>query len=311
MEAEREAEASLDVRLAMLATEGISAEIVYPTIGLYAWSLPDAELGVACCSVLQRLDPRAARRPSTAGPARGDDPDVVGRHGRDRRDRTQARHRFATARCSHHRLAGLEPSPMGAALGRRLTAAPAMPGGHASGHRSRHDLRYAARGAATTNLVTTQAMAPRTAALLSCVRRARALPRHSTSCWSRSTPDGWPGRCPPSTSTTSHTAHLRGPPILAELPSHYLRRQVHATFQRDPVGVANRALTGVDCLMWGGEFFPTPRDHLSRTPSTSLAELFADVGPADAAAIAGGTAARIFGFDGAALGATLGGTARS
>ena len=49
MEAAREAEASLDVRLAMLAEERIHAEVVYPTIGLYVWSLADAELGEACC----------------------------------------------------------------------------------------------------------------------------------------------------------------------------------------------------------------------------------------------------------------------
>jgi predicted TIM-barrel fold metal-dependent hydrolase len=49
MEAEREAEASADVRLAMLHTEGISAEVVYPTIGLYVWSLDDPQLSAACC----------------------------------------------------------------------------------------------------------------------------------------------------------------------------------------------------------------------------------------------------------------------
>jgi hypothetical protein len=33
----------------MLHTEGISAEVVYPTIGLYVWSLADPELSAACC----------------------------------------------------------------------------------------------------------------------------------------------------------------------------------------------------------------------------------------------------------------------
>ena len=50
-------------------------------------------------------------------------------------------------------------------------------------------------------------------------------------------------------------------PILAELPSHYLRRQVHATFQDDPMAIHNIPLTGTDCLMWGNDF-PHPREHV-------------------------------------------------
>ena len=43
-------------------------------------------------------------------------------------------------------------------------------------------------------------------------------------------------------------------PNLAELPSHYLRRQVHATFQNDPVAIHNIPFTGTDCLLWGNDF---------------------------------------------------------
>ena len=48
-EATREAEASLDVRLEMMRIDGIAAEIIYPTIGLYVWNLEDPALGRACC----------------------------------------------------------------------------------------------------------------------------------------------------------------------------------------------------------------------------------------------------------------------
>ena len=43
-------------------------------------------------------------------------------------------------------------------------------------------------------------------------------------------------------------------PILAELPSHYLRRQVHATFQDDPIALLNVPFTGSDCLLWGNDY---------------------------------------------------------
>jgi Amidohydrolase len=88
-------------------------------------------------------------------------------------------------------------------------------------------------------------------------------------------------------------------PKLAELPSHYLKSQLHATFQRDPVGVANRAMTGVECLLWGGDY-----PHAESTYPHSmqvLLDLFADVDDDDTAAIVGGTAARVFGFEASAL----------
>lgn len=59
-EAERVAAASPDVRLDMMRTDRINAEIVFPTIGLYAW-----DISIPCRAVgmpgLQRLDSRADR----------------------------------------------------------------------------------------------------------------------------------------------------------------------------------------------------------------------------------------------------------
>ena len=39
-----------------------------------------------------------------------------------------------------------------------------------------------------------------------------------------------------------------------ELPSHYIRRQIHATFQQDAVAIHNIPLTGADCLLWGNDY---------------------------------------------------------
>ena len=91
---------------------------------------------------------------------------------------------------------------------------------------------------------------------------------------------------------------LRGParkPYLPELPSHYLRRQLHATFQRDPVAIAARSYTGVECLMWGNDF-PHPEGTYPNSQKV-LAEILEGVGPDDAAAITGGNVLRVFGFD--------------
>jgi hypothetical protein len=94
-----------------------------------------------------------------------------------------------------------------------------------------------------------------------------------------------------------YVAHQRNgwtKPILAELPSHYLRRQVHATFQDDPVALHNIPLTGTDCLLWGNDF-PHPESTFPESNAV-LDRLLVDVTDADARAVVFDNAARIFGF---------------
>lgn len=50
-EAERVAAASIDVRLDMMRTDHINGEIVFPTIGLYAWGIENPLVGQAVCQV--------------------------------------------------------------------------------------------------------------------------------------------------------------------------------------------------------------------------------------------------------------------
>jgi hypothetical protein len=99
----------------------------------------------------------------------------------------------------------------------------------------------------------------------------------------------------------AHGAAARKP-HLSELPSHYLRRQVHATFQRDPVAIASRAITGVECLMWGNDY-PHPEGTYPDSRAV-LTKTLAGVGEDDAAAITGGNALRVFGFDRGVLAST-------
>jgi len=57
---------------------------------------------------------------------------------------------------------------------------------------------------------------------------------------------------------------------LDEPPSHYLRRQVHATFIEDPVGLRERHTFGVDNIMWSSDYphgestFPHSREFIAR-----------------------------------------------
>jgi predicted TIM-barrel fold metal-dependent hydrolase len=160
---------------------------------------------------------------------------------------------------------------------------------------SGHDmLFYRGWGSPTANLLATQSMAPRAAALLSC---SGVLERHPDlhvvmvevnagwMAWTMSTLDEY------------YVAHQRNgwtKPILAELPSHYLRHQVHATFQDDPVALHNIPLTGTDCLLWGNDY-PHPE---STYPDSNrvLDRLLGDVAPDDARAVVFDNAARVFGF---------------
>ena len=43
-------------------------------------------------------------------------------------------------------------------------------------------------------------------------------------------------------------------PKIAELPSHYVRRQVKCTFMHDAAAIRLRDFTGLDCLMWGNDY---------------------------------------------------------
>jgi len=88
--------------------------------------------------------------------------------------------------------------------------------------------------------------------------------------------------------------HMWARPKLELKPSDYVRRQGHVTFQNDPVGVHNRTFTGVDALVWGSDY-PHPEGTWPESRA-SLAEQLAGVPDDEAAKMAGGTAARLFGF---------------
>ena len=78
-------------------------------------------------------------------------------------------------------------------------------------------------------------------------------------------------------------------------PSEYLKRQCHATFMSDRIGVANRAVTGTDALLWGNDY-PHPEGTYPNSVA-AVSDLFAGVSDEERRAMTGGTAARIWGFE--------------
>lgn len=88
--------------------------------------------------------------------------------------------------------------------------------------------------------------------------------------------------------------HMWHEPKLTMKPSEYWKRQGYVTFGDDVIGLRNRDVTGVDCLMWGSDYphdegtFPHSREVISRT--------FADLPEEETRKIVGENAARLYGF---------------
>jgi predicted TIM-barrel fold metal-dependent hydrolase len=83
-------------------------------------------------------------------------------------------------------------------------------------------------------------------------------------------------------------------PKLAELPSHYFRRQGGVTFQRDRVGIENRIHTGDPCLMWGSDY-PHPEGTYPKSREI-LEQDFRDVPQDSIDDITWRNAARLYGL---------------
>lgn len=288
LESERVGAAAPEVRLEMMRSEGINAEIIYPTIGLYLWwNIDDPELGTACCRIYNDwLDERLGGndRIGLTGPIPTWSVDDAIAEVQRNADRGFSAHMLPIHGDPHwnHR----QWEPMWAAIAE--TGMPAVMH-QATGH---EQLFYRGWGSGLTNLVTINTMAPRAAALLAA---SGILDRYPTlhvvlvevnGGWLASTLEYMEEY------QTSHGAWQK--PRLELLPTDYIRRQVHVTFQNDPLAVRNRDITGVECLMWGNDY-----PHAEGTwPNSAkvLDELLRDVSTEDATAIVGGTAARVFGF---------------
>ena len=267
-------------RYAIMREEGIVAECVFPTVGLYVWMLQDPAGGAASCRVYNEwIAATLARSPrfKCAGlvPTRQIDAALA-------------------------EVAWIADRGLGAVM---LPAVAAPDWNHASWaplwaaiaetglpvvmHQGTGHSMYFYRGpgAGVTNLLATQSMGPRAVSLLATSGVLAAQPDlHVVFVefnigwlgWTMQTLDFY---------TTAFGRYGTTPtgkpwinPALPEPPSFYLRRQVHATFQDDPIGINNMAFTGVDALLWGSDYpheegtFPHSRDVVSRLTASMGAD---------------------------------------
>src|SRR5438105_188582 len=79
---------------------------------------------------------------------------------------------------------------------------------------------------------------------------------------------------------------------LAELPSFYLRRQVHATLMDDEVGVRNRTTTVTEPLLWSADFPHV--EGLYKECHPTVERLTAECTPAERFFFVDGTATEIY-----------------
>jgi hypothetical protein len=79
------------------------------------------------------------------------------------------------------------------------------------------------------------------------------------------------------------------------MPSEYVQRQFHVSFQDDPVAVACRNITGLSTIVWGNDY--PHAEGTFRGSQELLAKTMAGVPDAERKAIVGGTLADLLGFD--------------
>jgi predicted TIM-barrel fold metal-dependent hydrolase len=288
-ERDRIAAASPEVRLAMMRRDDIRGEVIYPTIGLYAWGIQRPDAGRAACEIyndwiVERLggEPRiklTAMLPTWSAEMAIAEVERVG-----------AEDSFGAL------LLPLVGTPdWNMPEWESLWGALAAAGKPVVMHQGTgHDMIfYRGWGSPTANLLATQSMAPRVTALLSCGGVLERYPdlhfvlvevNAGWLAWTMSTLDEY------------YQAHVSWTkPTLAMLPSEYIRRQIHATFQDDPVGLHNIRFTGTECLLWGNDY-PHPESTYPNSNKV-LDDLLKDVDDDVARAVCGETAARLFGFD--------------
>jgi predicted TIM-barrel fold metal-dependent hydrolase len=283
----------LAYRLEVMHQDGINAECVFPTIGLYVWDIDDGSLGAACCEIYNDwvydvLESKSDRHRCAALIPTWDIPVAVGEIRRIERMGLGAI--MLPLRGVPYEYNAPEWEPVWTAAEEAGLPVVLHQG---SGHDM---LFYRGPGAAVANLLATQSMAPRSVGLLTM---SGALQRHpglhvvfvETNCgwisWAMDTLDSY------------YEAFLALPgwvnPVLDDKPSRYIRRQVHSTFQWDPTGLNNVRRTGARPLLWGSDYphsegtFPHSRKVVQ--------ELFQDMAVEDAEAILGGTAVDLFHFD--------------
>ena len=259
-------------RFEVMREEGVVGECIFPTIGLYVWQLPDPDIGAASCRVYNEwIADGLARSP-----------------------RFKCAGLVPTWRVEDavREVAWIADAGLGAFM---LPAVAAPDWNHRNWdplwsamqearlpvvmHQGTGHSMYFYRGpgAGVSNLVATQSIAPRTATLLATSGVLAAHPgihvvfvefNVGWLAWAMDTADYYTKAFTEAGFTPEGKRWVT--PELPEPPSFYMRRQVHATFQDDPIGIGNVARTGAGSLIWGSDYphnegtYPHSRQTVAR-----------------------------------------------
>ena len=283
---------SVDARFKIMRQEGVVAECIYPTKGLYLWNMADPEIGKLCARLYNDwrydlLETRSERFRCAAIIPTWSVEDAI----------AEVQHAASIGMGGLLLpIVGTPPynhkqwDPLWGAINE--TGLPVVMH-QGSGHDM---LFYRGRGATVANLLATQSMAPRTAALLATSGVLEAHPdlhfvfvetNAAWISWVMSTLDHY------DKSFRQYVGWVR--PELKEKPSFYLRRQIHGTFQIDDVAINMVPFTGSAVALWGSDY-----PHAEGTYPHSqevVAQFSRRLSAEDARAIVFDTAADLFGFD--------------
>lgn len=282
---------SIEARYRIMREDGIAGECIFPTSGLYLWNMEDPDVGKLCARIYNdwiydQLESRSDRFRCAAVIPTWSVEDAMAEVERvlDLGLASVMLPLVGTPSYNHK-----EWEPLWSLIeesGRPVVMH------QGSGHDM---LFYRGRGASVSNLLATQSMAPRTAGLLTT---SGVLADHpdlhfvfvETNAgwlsWAMSTLDHY------NEAFKQNIGWVR--PVLPELPSFYMKRQLHGTFQIDDVAINNIVKTGVEPLLWGSDY---PHTEGTYPDSRQTVEkLCSHLDPADTEAIVHGTAARLFDF---------------
>jgi predicted TIM-barrel fold metal-dependent hydrolase len=282
-------------RFEVMREEGIVGECVYPTVGLYTWALTDPDAGAASCRVYNEWiadQLGGSPRFKCAGliPTWRIE-DAVTEVGRivDANLGSIMLPAVATPDWNHPNW-----SPLWSAIEESGLPAVIHQG---TGHSM---FFYRGKGAGVANLFATQSMGARCAALLATSGVLASHPglhvvfveyNAGWLAWTMQTLDFYTNAFSRYGTVTDSKWVNRD---LPEPPSHYLRHQVHATFQDDPIAISNASYTGTDPLIWGSDYpheegtYPHSRDTVKR--------LAGGLGDAETSQVFRDNAARLFHF---------------
>jgi predicted TIM-barrel fold metal-dependent hydrolase len=286
----------VEARFKVMREEGVVAECIYPTKGLYLWRIENPETETVCAChyndwMYDLLESRSERfRCAAMIPTRRLEDSIA-----------------EVQRCAAMGMGALMLPIVGTPAFNHKQWDPLWAAINETGlpvvmHQgSGHDmLFYRGRGATVSNLLATQSMAPRTAGLLAM---SGVLENHPNLhfvfvetnaawiSWAMTTLDHY------DRSFRQYVGWVR--PELKEPPSFYLKRQIHGTFQIDEVAVRMVPFTGPSVALWGSDY---PHAEGTYPHSQDVVAGFAkDLSEEDVSAITFGTAADLFGFDRAKL----------